>query len=263
MLDQPQSLSFDVATRTVDFGEADASTLGLTPSTRYLDIGWDLDGVCSRDAATSSCAKPSWANAEIYDGPRGQDNAVGALLASVAAATYGTLLVGAQVNLTASSGQATSLFRVSGYNGGAIDPEVTVALYAGTAPEDEGGEKRAPRWDGEDVWRAFDTWLVPETDPSTLTSKYADTRAFVSGNVLVARFERLGIAAGELLHASLVATIERDDEGRFYLAKATIAGRQSVDQVLSALRLSRDPLSGEPICVDSPNYPMFKRLACA
>jgi hypothetical protein len=151
---------------------------------RYQDIGLDLDHTCTGEGEGPSCKEPPWANADHHDGVDGIDNSAGQWAADA--------LPGGPDSTTATATVAEMMFRVHGYSGRADDDQVEVSLYValGLAPREDGGV--GPFWDGYDRWRILPEMLVPPGDggtPSVDQPQFRDDQAYVSGGVLVAKFD--------------------------------------------------------------------------
>jgi hypothetical protein len=248
------SIEFVVAVRAFDLGDLDGSE-------RFRSMGYDLDGKCTGQGQGSSCIKPTWATAEDRDDPQGRDNSYGAQLYALRAdgGSSGT----ESGNTSIDSGLITSVFRVKGYNGTSLDPEVEVAVYGATM--NGGGTTEArPKWEGEDVWAAHTQWLDPEgtAEYSVERPKYYDAKAYVNNSILVAQFDQYFVPVMTLSQVKLTARIVWKDE-RWFLVDGTTAGRAKTDEILWTVGFLRDPDTRGFVCTDSPNYQTYKQSICS
>lgn len=226
---------------------------------KWRDIGFDLDGVCSRAPSPQlSCVPPDGASAEV-DGNDGIDNSVGHnLLQLVDIAAGGSLQESSRS--AQEVGHGTFMFRVRDWNGEPDDPEVHATfvqgrigappLDDGSAPVvvnndigevflEDGSEVPTPDWDNEDwFWGRTDNFVAGEPGLPRLE----DPDAYVAEGHLVARFNsRVDLAFGgdELgVVVKIQGTVftvpmvdERPDDPSF--GTAVIGARWGVDDLFA------------------------------
>ncbi len=187
------------AVSETDYG----SQLTDAGSPQSLAFGFDLDHTCT---GFSRCVEPgAFSAAALHAGPDGTDNAYRLVSgpffpATVAAASYRTEL----------------LFRLRGYAGQIDQNPVDVSLYLalGLSARDDGGV--GPFWDGQDRWTILPEVLaISAGGPSVNQPLFHADRAYVTGGVLVAEFDRTLLPAGLTNVPRLLATARQ----------LTIAGR--------------------------------------
>jgi hypothetical protein len=247
---------------------------GSDPNLRdYREIGYDLDGTCTADGADRSCIRPRWATANDDDGPHGRDNMGGLLCVGLWDDGWS---VTQYVNENISAGLATTAIRVTGYNGSAADNQVEVSVYAATTiqattPLELCAQQSATRpiWNGRDEWRAFGEWAAPSAGAGQefpIVPTYRTVDAYVSGDYLVARFDKLLTAIGEFSGVVITARIVSDPQtGLRALEGGVFAGRYGIAAVPKLLAATADSASSERklLCTDSPNYVLYKSRTCA
>lgn len=263
-------IEFTVVVRTVDFG--DSAPDGGTPA--YLETGYDLDGLCTGPHGPSSCAPQPWIGGIHPDGPRGQDDAVALLLLNQKP-TFGVQAIGsARANSSVALGHDAPLgvIRVRGFGGLGEDDHVEVDWFAVTALGVAGGPDGgvSPKFDAGDRWPILSTSVVDPTvaNPADAVSVYRDAQAFVTKNVLVARFPRIAIPLSnvyfELQVVALTAEITRDQIARTWrLDNVVVAGGTSTNGLLGVIPQIAAIVFGVPLCTDNhANYPAVKRFLC-
>jgi hypothetical protein len=263
--DSAGSIEFVVAVREYDHGDL----VPGSPTGRALEMGFDLDMKCTGLGGEGpSCIKTRPPSGQESDGPGGRDNELGAFLASRTAlgAPSGTT----QGNRDLERGYITMVFRVRGYNGQRDDPQVEVAQFAASvngegALTDQNGAIPAPRWDGTDVWQAFDSWVDVDATGrlSTEHPRDVDANAYVTDGRLVAQFDEFHIPSMTLSQAKVTARI-RSADNRWFLTEGTTGGRLSLDELLwSSDYTVKDEDPPRFICTDHPGYPAYKEFICA
>lgn len=252
-------ITFVAAIKSVNFGDEPVSDTGDAGGDAALDaapaeahperVGFDLDKTCTADnkAGPFSCREPDWASGNHMDGPRGQDNAVGYLIAQLAK-QFGISFGTSNYNAAALHGDLSIITQVSGYNGEADDDQVKADLFiaapfslgvqaardagsadAGAKPDggvdasapdaagtDAGGP--VPIWDGTDRWPiASDSVLDIAPDAGDQNPlhypRYSDPKAFVTNHILVASLPTISIRLNVALAAGLNATIQMNLTG--------------------------------------------------
>ncbi len=261
VVDAGGDISFVVASSSIDFGDKQ----GGNP----LAIGYDLDMRCTCQGEGNGCLRESWASEEACDGPGGRDNMTGKFL---------TALGGLFSDLGSESwSQGTTeglwslLLKVSGYNGLPDDDRVRLDWYI---PAEffyfQDGGKDPPKWDGTDAWPIRTTCLVPPSDGGAWDldkPQYFDDRAYVRDGVLVGSVStaRIHINADYVLEFSggLLTAKVVNKNGAWVLEDGLVAGRWPLQNILSQISRTRDPVFDLPICTDSPVYPQIKKQICS
>lgn len=265
----------------IDLG--DSPPAAMEPS-RYLSIGFDLDGLCTettQEALTMTrCTLPK-GSVGVIDGPMGQDNAMGYVIQKVrdfVPMNFSSELYTQQLQ----QGAANAILHVTGYNGMADDDQVRVEAlvssnyYAYMGTTTDGGTPK-PKWDGNDVWPVASDSVM---DGMLSKPNNVDPNAYVSNNQLVATLGdsgfRLLIGLTTAVHVNLdlhlhaafvVCNIEPTTVGRwgFTLKGCTLAGRWTADDLLHQVWHFPDPTDlqhPKPLCTDSPPYQSFKNYIC-
>ncbi len=160
-------------------------------------------------------------------------------------------------------GRGGILLDVSAYNGKDDDNTVGVALlFAAGVRDVDGGLGAVPRWDGTDVWVAEQRSF---TDSEVL--RYVAREAYVTGGLLVARFENtpfnFGGSGSRLNAREFVVTtrIVRTESGEpVRLDKGRIGVRIAIETILDYAggRLS----AGRSLCDPSGNRAVLVATAC-
>lgn len=250
------SISFTVAFRDFDFGEAPTST---------VVAGYDLDGACTDctctgDTSSRCLPRPGATKAAITDGPQGEDRGARALFQAGAAIFEPISSQG--VKKAVDSGQFTVLLRVSGYNGLADDTNVVVAWFVGA------GLPAPPKWDGSDEWPVRE-YGVKNGDVNQPVS--VDTAAYVRDHVLVAgpkgvdgtsREVPLQVSADFLLTVSSVFVTGRivPSGSSYALQDSILAGKWKTEDILR--QVSGLSFGGVPICPGTPLYAQIGTTIC-
>jgi len=236
-------VSFTLAVRRVDLGESMTKTLGF-----------DIDDACScgdeacRCASAPACSRPGAASADPWqgcDGPGGIDANSPKLYAALR--SFSPLFNSAGISSAIEGGFGTVLFDVSQYNGEANDGMVRVGVYTtgsffSSACNDEG---EPPAWDGQDEWPIDDasSFFPLAGCGQSPQPSFFDASAYVVDHQLVARLSQVSFVV-ELLGARLrlrlvdaiaVAPLQRDEEGAWSTAGATLAGYWPAQEVFRAL----------------------------
>lgn len=268
------TVEFTVVVRTVDYGD-DAPDAG---SPAYASRGYDLDDTCTAGLRTSSCTPRSWIGSVTADGPRGQDNAVGGLLAAQAG-VFGRQVVGSNfLNAAVARGEdaPVGVLRIRGFGGLSEDDRVEVDWFVAAPPlvTPDGGTRPAtvPAFDAGDQWPILSPSVA---DPTVATaaatvSLYRDPTAFVTRNQLVAHFSTLIFPISNVYFtvtdAVLTGEIERDPvSGIWMLINASFAGHGRTDDLLGVIPEIVQTLFGSSVhlCTDDQaNYSQVKRYIC-
>jgi hypothetical protein len=262
------SIELVVAMSSIDFGDS-SSDAGMS----YRSMGYDLDVKCTCQGEGPSCQEAAWATADSCDGPEGQDNSGGGLVAEMTAFVpeSGT----AKWNADIQSGKWSVLLRVRGYNGQADDDQVEVAWYVpgplGGLSSGDAGNAR-PVWDGNDVWPVRSQCLEPANgDAGTYdvnAPRYVDAKGYVTGSVLVASVPKGTMRITDqfsllLTGAFLTATVGKNQQGLWELRDGTLAARWMLSDILGQLAGVQDPVLSQPLCTNSLFYPNIKKKICA
>jgi hypothetical protein len=147
-----------------------------------------------------------------------------------------------------------------------VDWFATTAL-AGGAGSDAGV---APKFDATDRWPVLTTSVVDPSiaNSSDAVSLYRDAQAFVTKNVLVARFPRIVIPLSnvyfELQGVALTAELKRNQVARTWeLDNVVLSGGTSTNGLLGVVPTIAAVVFGVPLCTDNnANYPTVKRFLC-
>ncbi|MBS2017604.1 MAG: hypothetical protein JST00_32295 [Deltaproteobacteria bacterium] len=156
-------------------------TFGLISTDPATPHGFDLDNLCTcAEKAACVGAQP---NRPCDPADSGIDNATDSLFSLFSLVTDAGLDESGLENGLA-RGRFGLVFKISGWNGEADDPEVLVSMLNAVEvnPEEDGGA----RFDGKDLWVPDVTSTLDGKIPSFFTRS-----AYVSGGVLVASFPRL------------------------------------------------------------------------
>jgi hypothetical protein len=236
--------------------------MDINTEVSWLDIGFNLDGLCSEgDDPVVECRPPSGGEAE-RDGIDGIDNVIGHHLAPLAL----LLEPGIESLLLESFGRGDNnvLIRIEGWNGGSDDPEVEVSFahtVYGAAPAGDGSVPEIT-WDGEratlpgggpavPAWEGEDYFWVREEDVVDgdvgQAVRHAD-RAWISSRVLVAELPDevsfivpLLVGPSEavnrvrLTSGVLIARLSADGRS---MEEVMLAGRWPADELLLQVALS-------------------------
>jgi hypothetical protein len=258
----PVRPTVDDGTDNVEFVDALVS-FSAEPDPDAGDVvqGYDLDGVCTCPEPESCTPR---ANAAPHcDGPGGIDNAGGELLTTIAQLVDKK----ADTNSRLRSGDYGLLFRVRGYNGGANDREVELAVFLsnGTDGIQDGGVPPAPKYDGADRWTVDPKSLAGGTAPPYVPIS-VDPHAYVADHVIVATVDfplRLGRMTVELVGSVVTGTLTKDAIG-YRVNDGVIAGRSPARTFLTNLAAIDDPfVPGGHLCGASVTYQDVKTKVCA
>lgn len=267
------SIEFTVVVRAADYG--DGAVDGGAAA--YASVGYDLDGVCTSGLSTSSCTPRPWIGSVTEDGPRGQDNAVGHLLA-VQARIFGRQVIGSEImNAAVAQGvyAPVAVLRVHGFGGLSEDDHVDVDWFVAAPPAvpGDGGTAAAPKppaFDATDHWPILWTSVIDGTASSAAAtvSVHRDTHAFVTKNTLVAHFDHVQVPIGnvyfnvaDVVLTGKVGRSNVNDDWR--LDDAAFAGHGSTDDLLGVIPEIAFKLFGVSLCTDNQaNYPTVKRYIC-
>ena len=144
---------------------------------RHRAIGYDIDALCSV-ADGASCPAPAWLTELERERPSGIDNSAGALFERLSdgLAALGSSETSARIR----AGRGTMFLRIDGYSG-ALDDAVVAVSLARTLPH------------AQPAWRGTDLWVLAAEDHGAAAEqpKQFDTRGYVAGGVMVARFPTL------------------------------------------------------------------------
>jgi hypothetical protein len=259
--DGTQDLTFSVALHTLDFGaSADA---GVNPL-----LGYDLDGVCTCPGP-GSC-QPYMGGSAVCDEAMGRDNSTGQLLNGLASQAGDTFNQDS-INLNIDNGLYGLVVRVTKYNGGQNDTDVSVAIFVsdGTPVPDGGTIGPMPMWNGNDVWTLDTTSVVTGGGTMTAIPRFFDPNAYVANGTLVASIDfplTLGGGSGaglvtiNLTGGFVTATIQ-PGLGSYELNDGQLVGRWATGELLSAISVLS--LGGAYLCPDTATFSYVKGLVCA
>lgn len=227
----------------------------LDQGAEWARVGLDLDGLDTQaDAPATECASPG---APRRDGEGGIDNVLGGELYPLLETAIPGLE--ARAREAQEAGRGALVLVVRGWNGGADDPRVEVALLEtvlatsaeGATPDAppavtirspsdvelaSGGPLPLPAWDGDDwAWARDDGLLAGDLDAPLVV----DADAYVAAGVLVASLrERTALTvrtddAAIALRLSGATVLARLGPSSIELEAVTIAGRWASVDVLS------------------------------
>jgi len=253
----------DIAEATVvihDVAFGDAKDSQGQPT--FLGIGYDLDDNCADQGEAPLCRPAAWTKGDASDGPGGVDNAVGKMIASQekVLGLGAPALTSAKITAAIQGGEYSPLgvIKVSkwgGFDDDRVRVEWYVALPAKLAPG------FVPKFDGTDVWPLGS--LAADGGGSALVA--VDENAYVTGRVLVARFDHLQIPFATLFlevnDVILTGSLSKQGE-RFVLEKGTLAGWSHVDEVIGLIPAITKNLFGISMCADNANFPVIKNFVC-
>jgi hypothetical protein len=250
---------------TVDYGDAQGTKA-------YLEIGYDLDGRCTNRGDPPECLPEAWTEGDPTDGPRGQDNGVGKLLA-IQYDLFGVAPITSETEsaeIKKGKRAPFALLRVSGFSGFSEDDEVRVEWYSALRFDQAQGPP-APKLDGNDAWpvAAFVADLdAGAADAGASPSVHVDPAAYVTHSTLVARFPMLKVPLAnvwfEVRDVVLTAKLTPEPGGGFLkLYDGTIAGRARMDELLWVVPYITKSLLGLELCTDNPNYATAKSYVCS
>jgi hypothetical protein len=260
MDDGTQDITFSVALHTLDFGAtADA---GVNPA-----LGYDLDGVCTCPGP-GSCA-PYMGGTSVCDEEMGRDNSTGQLLNGLASQAGDTFNQDS-INTNIDNGLYGLVVRVTKYNGGQNDTNVSVAIFVsdGTPVPDGGSTNTTPNWNGSDVWTLDSTSVVTGGGMTTAIPRFYDPNAYVAAGTLVASVDfplTLGGGSGaglvtiNLTGGFVTATIE-PGLGSYQLNDGQLVGRWATGELLAAISVLS--LGGGYLCPDTSAFAYVKGLVC-
>jgi hypothetical protein len=222
--------------------------------------GFNLDRTCTDTRNQGSCVNNNSFDAfdlHTKDKPGGVDNA-GYELLKVIGAAYEDLLPG-PVSERLKEGSFGLVARVEHYNGMADDMEVTVTVQpAWGVYDDDGKVGKTPDFNETDLWATDSYYFFPSEDD--IIPMYTSSRAYVRGQVLVAKFPQLNINIGmprsstgnpsrplEILlkDAWLVGELTMRD-GQMSIDNGICAGRWHTTDLFSSMRQLAVGIEGDP-----------------
>lgn len=264
-----------VALRVIDLGD-ETVMMGIAP-------GYDLDSYCTCNGDGASCQRPPWLTADPCDAAGGIDNSLAQVFG--AGSAFSSRLSSDFHNANLGSGLYSTVVHVTGYNGEADDPQVTVALYPspGLGRDPCNPPNPSPMWNGSDRWPVLDSALTNTGGsggaggsgggPSCSTAvdiadaRYLDDAAYVSGNVLVAQIDQAeiildSIAATVVFDATSVVVSARLEQvtGGWGLRDGTIAGIVELQEAFRAI--AEHITEGQLVCTNHALYNVIKTAVC-
>ncbi|HNS99964.1 MAG TPA: hypothetical protein PLJ27_00945 [Polyangiaceae bacterium] len=261
------------AVRSMRLGSLDRN--GNLSPTAWQDIGFDLDGTCTRSPTCStpepifSCKSPIPLVAG--DGNFCRDNRFGELEYAISTNDDIGLRFGLNdhtFNCSLCVGAYNMLFKISDYNGKPNDATVRVDIYPSPGIETLKGIdcQTQKSWNADECWQKSDTWFVQSDYVNESVgqqvvgnSKLDDSTAYVRDGYVVARLrdntrfwfpDDRGVAtAFPLVVQGGVVTgkLVQDQEGNWTLTDGIIAGRMDTKDAIDSFRFiglcPGDPLS--------------------
>ena len=238
---------------------------GETSESAWTTFGLDLDGRCTNASTCpgiSNVQPCRAASSEVpFDGELCRDNTFASLQRTAAAVPEIGRRFGiseAHFNCELWRGAYTMALRLSGYNGGADDPEVRVDFYVST------GLARASSWqcprehfeESYPLWPAGRPWKVDSTslsgpiqgDGAWPDSRAADPHAYVRGGYLVARMPDDGLLrlagdgtgfrgwAMKVQGSIWTGHLVRGQDQRWRVQDGLVAGRVRNDDLIQTFR---------------------------
>lgn len=213
--------------------------------------GLNLDGLCTCPGP-SACRTGS----PICDADGGVDNAGTILFQQIAAA--GANIDDQGLRTGNENGDYAILVRITGWNGTADDPAVSLSVLNGYQLE----SPKPPKHDGTDVWR-----IDQESLPDGNVGIYASNRAWITKGVLVADVPqailKVRVPASptetqlirlDLSEMRVLARVVPNDSG-FTLEGGLLAGRWPAKNALDQVQLNH-------ICQGGSIYPTVKARVC-
>lgn len=237
----------------------------LTVPPPAIAPGFDLDNTCScLFGARETCRPASASPTEHCDTAGGRDNAATALFRSFQTLPGATQVdLEKRVNASILMGKNTLLVRVTGFNGTADDPEVTVSLfaslglYSAASPDDP-------------VPPAFvesERWSLDSRQFTDLSNDIPKTfaRGWVAGGKLVALVDTTIDLSDNLMvtlkGGMLQADIDRTG-AKPAITGGTIAGRWPATDMLRVVGRLRTQDGGPRLCENSPARAFIKAQIC-
>jgi len=222
-----------------------------------VPYGFDLDGLCScPDKVACVGAKP---NAPCDPARSGIDNAARGFISLFSVAT-GANLEESGLALGLRAGKYSVVFRMSGWNGEADDPEVSLQIL--NVYDANGGDDAGAAFDGGDTWTVDLESLIDNRFPTSPV-----TRAYVASGTLVAELPVLVLKSRipttgnrwllvrlPLRNARVTARIARSGKS-FALTDGQIGGRVPATELLTSISV----VGG---CPGSPNFDAVKPFVC-
>jgi uncharacterized membrane protein YgcG len=267
-----KNIEIVAAQYTIDLGD-DEWIPPAPPPTRYLELGFDLDNVCTTNTEkNTTCRLPSYATG-VPDGKGGIDNALGGLIQNVSNLIGNFSSKNYSEGLKA--GKSNVLLRMQNWNGEANDDRVTASTIV-AAPFDSFGPAGAtPNWMGADAWPIASDAVNGDVEHP----KFVDVNAYVINYQLVATLDAADLRLDVRLtnvqdvkldfkvnNAFVVCTIVPVEEGKwgYTFSKCTLGGRWTVNELVKQLGHFPDPLNNnKPLCKGTSEYDKFKGGVCA
>lgn len=254
--DEPGTIDFAVATRSINFGDTDATKIGL-----------DIDRLCTCQGEGPSCVYPAYATKDHCDNSEGRDNSASQVIKTVGDFVGGSAAFGSEFFTNrAEVGRWSLLLRISDYNGGADDNQIRLAAY--TTKWDDAGQTMTPTWNGSDVWRVSSESLTDGVSPDS--PKYKDDNAYVSNYILVASLPDLVFkmdgASGDLglklTAGTIMGRIEKTQDGKHKIVDGIVTARWKTSNIFSIA--SAISINNQPLCNDGNLiYSSFKKIVCS
>lgn len=269
----PSTKNVEVVTAMYTIDVGDALKNPSNPPRHYLELGFDLDNVCTvaSDAKKGTCRIPSYGFGTI-DGLGGIDNALGSLFQTVREQIVNFSSENDTKSLQA--GKSNLLVRLQNWNGEANDDQVTVSLMD-AAPFDSFAAGAKPKWDGTDAWPVDSNAVNGSVDQP----KFRDSNAYITNHQLVATLVatplRLDIGLTSVQDVKLdlrlsagfvVCTIVPVESGKwgYSFSNCTVGGRLAADDLVKQLGQFPDPLNdNKPLCRGTGEYDALKQGICS
>jgi hypothetical protein len=254
----------------------------------HLSAGYDIDGVCTSLGHSPLCRTPAWTGGNPKDGPRGQDNAIGRILAAQER-NFGTKVISTTTlndNLRQGLHAPAGVLRIRGYGGFSEDDSVEVDWFVALAPKRLAGGGFVPKLDGSDVWPLLDNFVEGVADDGGadagaaeagppgdadarqgLKSVFRDTHAYVTASKLVAHFPTISIPLTnvyfDVFEVVVTADLIRNSvDLPWRVTNGVFAARVRAGTLLALTPRITSEIIGQPLCTGDPNYRTVKTFMC-
>jgi uncharacterized membrane protein YgcG len=271
-----KNIEIVAAQHTIDLGDAPPDP--NNPPRHYLEIGFDLDEVCTtaanaNEGSAYKCRLPAYAIG-VPDGKGGIDNALGALIQGVRNQIGN--FSSDNYSKSIQEGKSNVLLRMTDWNGEPNDDRVTVSTMV-AAPFDSFTAGLEPEWKGLDAWPiASDAVINGNVD----NPKFKDVNAYVTNYQVVATLAEanlrldVGLTTTQFVKLDMKLTaafvvcdiVPAEDAGTWgwSFSKCTLGGRWTADDLVKQLGQFPNPLdNNRPLCAGNDAYRTFKQGICA
>ncbi|MBL8609846.1 MAG: hypothetical protein JNL38_21105 [Myxococcales bacterium] len=224
------------------------------------DVGYDLDQRCTCAPSPSdpgSCVSAT----PRCDGPRGVDNALGAVTKAALGGSFAT----DNLKRSITDGTVGALLSLQGYNGLVDDDAVAVTLFAsnGTTDADGGPDRPKPAFRGQDIWTVDpESYNDPDAGPPS-GAKFAVPAAYVANGTVVARATTAYVGLGDLVlritDATLTGEVQRAVHP-YRILSGRITGRITSAALLNAIQSLK--VGAFSLCAGSELFAAARQAVC-